>query len=155
MKSNKILIAIILLMVTSSFIFGQGRCKVNTCPKNQTGVEKTLKGTIEELNLPIATVKGDDNKNYEVHLGPIKHLYEQQFYFKKGDKVELKGLVYNDNVMVPETVKSNDKTISFKDIKDGNCMGCGNGKGCNDNCGKGKGCNDDCGKGKRGGKHCQ
>lgn len=96
-------------------------------PMYQWGTEKTLQGTVKEVQwvqgrVPwmkgVHLVIGTEEGTFTAMLGPYYVLQSQGYEPQEGDKVDLLGSVLkiNDqNVIVVKTLTSGEKTIQLRD----------------------------------------
>ena len=55
----------------------------------------TVAGTVIEVDRPFATLKGENGKEYKIHLGPVWFWDRRDYTLKKGMKAEVRGEVEN------------------------------------------------------------
>jgi hypothetical protein len=102
-----------LVLITSVAIAQQGRSKVAT-ERFDTDDVKTISGTITTVNHPIAILKGEDGKEYSVHMGPYWFWEREEYSLKKGEKTQVKGEI--------EDVKGTMHLYPWQIVQDGKTM---------------------------------
>ena len=132
--------------------FAQTGRNIKNSDKNKNEVV-TIKGSVTSINHPVAVVKGDDGKSYELRLGPSWYWKQNNLDLKDNGNVEIKGELEKSNgknFIYPYSINQDGKTITLAD-KDGKPLWVGNGKNnskggsmhgkgnMKGNCGSGKG----------------
>jgi hypothetical protein len=122
-----ILATIVISMFLLNIIFAQSGRNIRNNNKNEV---VTVKGSVTSINHPIAFVKGDDGKSYELRLGPSWYWKQNNLDLKDKGNVEIKGELEKSNgknFIYPYTIIQDGKTISLAD-NNGNPVWAGNKK---------------------------
>jgi len=142
MKNLSITLFLIIIVLSIGLQAQNGRRNYSN-RNNVNSVEIT--GKVVKVNHPIAEVKGDDGKSYEVRLGPIWFWNDNNYKLNEGESVVIKGEIENSslkNYIYPFTMKQGNSEIKFSD-SDGFPLWSRGGKGYNGNgrgwCGRGNG----------------
>jgi hypothetical protein len=120
-------IVISLFLLNIAFAQNGRNIKNNDKIKNEV---VTIKGTITSINHPVAIVKGNDGKSYELRLGHSWYWKQNNLDLKDKGNVEIKGELEKNNsknFIYPYTINQDGKTITLAD-KDGKPLWAGNGK---------------------------
>ncbi|MDR3610531.1 MAG: hypothetical protein P4L27_08220 [Ignavibacteriaceae bacterium] len=153
MRTN-IIIGLVISLFLINLTYAQTGRNIKSKNKNEI---VTVKGSVTSINHPVAIVKGDDGKNYELRLGPSWYWKQNKIELKEKGNIEIKGeLEKTDgkNYIYPYTLIQDGKTITLAD-KDGNPVWAGGmhkGKAIDNMKGKGNGNGN--GKGNCGGNNC-
>ncbi|MBM4157582.1 MAG: hypothetical protein FJ216_02240 [Ignavibacteria bacterium] len=115
MKTMKILNAVLIIMLIASLSYAQR----NEGKGERWDVDNvvTVNGTITNNSRPYAILRGDDNQEYEVHLGPIWY-WEQNNYSLDLSNVTIKGELKNykgKNELYPFEIIQSGRTMKFAD----------------------------------------
>jgi hypothetical protein len=135
---------IIISLFLLNIAFAQTGRNIKNSDKTKNEVV-TVKGSVTSINHPVAVVKGDDGKNYELRLGPSWYWKQNNLDLKDKGNVEVKGELEKNNgnnYIYPYTIIQNGKTITLAD-NNGNPVWTGgkkhNGKSMGQMNGNGKG----------------
>jgi hypothetical protein len=150
-KTIRLLGLLGIVLVFSSLFAQSGRnYRKNSGNKNEV---VTIKGTITSINHPVAMLKGDDGKTYEMRLGPAWFWKDHTYELKLNTATEIKGeLSKTENTLYlyPYTITQAGSTIELADkdgaptwSRRGNGQGRGMGRG-NECCGSGGERNGNC-----------
>jgi hypothetical protein len=91
-------VALPLLLVLSSAATGQAACR-NGAHNYDPNSETTIKGTVQEVQQQTRgrgwsgthLLLRTDSETIDVHVGPASYIAQEQFFFAKGDVVEVIG----------------------------------------------------------------
>lgn len=116
MKTLKSIIALIFLfsLTVSSFAQRSDDKSENWDVDNVI----TLSGNFTSVTHPIATFKGDDGNEYEVHMGPIWFWNENGYELKANNSAQIKGevkQVQNRYELYPWKITQDNSTIDITD----------------------------------------
>jgi hypothetical protein len=128
MKTS-ILSTIVISLFLLNIAFAQNGRNIKNSDKNKNEVV-TVKGSVTSINHPIAVVKGDDGKNYELRLGPSWYWKQNNLDLKDKGTVEVNGELEKNsskNFIYPYTIIQGGKTITLAD-KDGKPLWAGSKK---------------------------
>jgi len=101
---------------------------------------QTIEGEITDVNHPIAKMKGDDGKEYDVHMGPFWYWDQNQYKLQHKVRARIKGEVkevQGQYEFYPWEIVQDGKTMTFAD--DNGVPNWSKGKGNGNGNGKGKG----------------
>jgi hypothetical protein len=121
--------AIIISLFAINIAFAQNGRNIKNTDKTKNEVV-TIKGSVTSINHPVAVVKGDDGKSYELRLGPSWYWKQNNLDMKDKGNVEIKGELEKSNgknFIYPYTINQDGKIITLAD-KDGKPLWAGNGK---------------------------
>jgi hypothetical protein len=147
---TSILSGLVISLFVINIAFAQTGRNIKNSDKTKNEIV-TIKGSITSINHPVAVVRGDDGKNYELRLGPSWYWKQNNLNLKNKGAVEVKGELEKNNgknSIYPYTIYQDGKTITLAD-KNGlplwNLNGSSKGRIQDNGMGKGNG---SCGKGK-------
>ncbi|RCK73347.1 MAG: hypothetical protein IGBAC_0193 [Ignavibacteriae bacterium] len=92
MKTLQRIILIALIVPALVYAQTEGRATQGS-EKNDVDNVQTIKGTITEVKHPYATFKGEDGKEYRVHLGPQWYWEREKFQLRHNVQAQIKGEV--------------------------------------------------------------
>lgn len=118
MQLNTIIKAIMLTMLSAAFAFAQAGRSGGKSERFDTDEIKTLSGTITKIDHPLATLKADDGKEYQIHMGPYWFWQREDFALKANAKATVKGEVENVKGMMhfyPWEIVQDGKTMKLAD----------------------------------------
>ncbi len=147
MKTLKLIIAIFTLLFLANSAPAQ-RSDGTTSEAFDVDNVQTVSGDITEVNHPIAKMKGDDGKEYEIHMGPFWYWDDNGYKLQHQVRAQIKGEVKEVQgryEFYPWEITQDGKTMTFADDNGVPKWSKGNGKG--KGYGRGKGYNGQ-GKGK-------
>ncbi len=108
-----VLTMVVALMSVTLALAQQGRSQGASERYDQDEV-KTINGTVTKVDHPYATLKGDDGKEYQVHLGPLWYWQREKLELKPNVKTQIKGEV--------DEVKSAYHLYPWEIVQDGKTM---------------------------------
>jgi hypothetical protein len=126
MRTNLIL-GIVLSLFLFNLSFAQKGRNIHSNNKNEV---VTIKGSVVSINHPIAVIKGDDGKSYELRLGPSWYWKQNKLEIKEKGNIEVKGELEKSNdkfFIYPNSIIQDGKTITLTD-NNGKPLWAGNGK---------------------------
>jgi hypothetical protein len=114
MKTKTTVFTIVVALMSATMALAQqGRSQGASERYNQDEV-KTINGTVVTVDHPYAALKGDDGKEYQVHMGPIWYWQREQLELKPNAKAQIKGEV--------EEVKGAYHLYPWEIVQDGKTM---------------------------------
>jgi hypothetical protein len=114
MKTKSILMVVAaMLLSVSPALAQQGRSPGASERYDQDEV-KTINGTVTKVDHPYATLKAEDGKEYQVHMGPLWYWQREKLELKPNVKAQIKGEV--------EEVKSAYHLYPWEIVQDGKTM---------------------------------
>ncbi len=77
--------------------------------------EVVIHGQVEQINHPIAVVKGEDNQVYNVRLGPYSYWQKKGYELHAGEKVTVIGYLKGKLLFPKVIIASKGKKLLFRD----------------------------------------
>jgi hypothetical protein len=114
--TNTIMFTVLMLfsLLPASAQTEKSNSAVNT---NKDGF-MSVSGIITKVNHPYATLKDENGREYEIHLGPYWYWHREKFELKKNIKARVRGEVENVNGQYhfyPWEIAQDGKSISLAD----------------------------------------
>jgi hypothetical protein len=141
MKTLKSALVLTVVFLMAGFAYSQ-RSDGTTSEYIDVDNVQTVEGEITDVNHPIAKMKGDDGKEYEVHMGPFWYWDENQYKLQHNVRARIKGEVKEVQgryEFYPWEIVQDGKTMTFADDKGVPSWSKGKGKGKGNGKGKGYG----------------
>ncbi|MDZ7289693.1 MAG: hypothetical protein ONB44_10920 [candidate division KSB1 bacterium] len=118
MKAKSILMMVAAMLLSVSLVFAQAGRSQGASERFDKDEVKTISGTITKVDHPYATLKAEDGKEYQVHMGPYWYWQREKYELKTNEKAQIKGEI--DNVkgtlhLYPWEIVQDGKTMKFAD----------------------------------------
>lgn len=118
LKMNRLFVCLILSFLFATFIYPQDKNFNSAINRWNGATVSSVEGEITQVQNPVAQLKSNDGKTYELRLGPIWFWVNNNYELKAGEKVEVNGAVNENNgtlYMFPYIIKHEGKTIILVD----------------------------------------
>lgn len=114
MKIKLVVSTIVVALLSATLAFAQQGRSQGASERSDKDEVKTITGIVTKVDHPYATLKAEDGKEYQIHMGPLWYWQREKLELKPNVKAQIKGEV--------EEVKNVYHVYLWEIIQDGKTM---------------------------------